>query len=116
MFGLSTLYVKLISAGVIVAAALGLYLYVQHLKTEVRQLGEQVVLEQGKVVAAQQELVRATQAATELDLSLKAAEANRVSLVRTYDARLKALRGQKPPTECKDVIEWSIQNKGDLAW
>lgn len=113
---IASMYPRLIAAGVLVAGCLGAWFYVSHLKGKIENLETAIVLEQGKAQAAMQEVERVTQAKSALDLSLKEAEVNRQALVKSYSARLKALQGQKPPTECKDVIDWAIENRGDLAW
>ena len=90
--------------------------YVWYLRAANYNLTEQVKVEQAKFEQVRQDLLRVTEERSVLDSQLKEAEVLRGTLVKSYDARLKALRGQKPPVECKAVIDWAIENRSDLAW
>lgn len=48
--------------------------------------------------------------------ALKKSERERAARVAQLNAQIDTLRNQKPPKECKEAIDWSIEQKGDLAW
>jgi len=44
------------------------------------------------------------------------ANKERSAIIVEMTKTINTLSAQKPPTECKQAIEWAVQNKGDLAW
>ena len=113
---MSTLYIRLAGIAAIVLAVLGGYFYVSNLKSNLAEAQAQVLELQVKYKTSQEDLTKATEARDVLDKARQEADDLRSKVQRERDAALAKLRGQKPPTECKDVVQWSIDNKGDLSW
>lgn len=113
---MSTIYIRLVGIAAIVLAVLGGYFYVSNLKSNLAEAQAQVLELELKYKTSQQDLANATSAAEALDAARKTADELRTKVQRERDAALAKLRGQKPPTECKDAVQWSIDNKGDLSW
>jgi Na+-translocating ferredoxin:NAD+ oxidoreductase RnfD subunit len=111
-------YWKLIVAGLI-AVVIGVHLFMDgRVKNELEETKVALAAMTTEKIRVEQELLRATEDAKVLDSSLKAAEVSREALVKSYDARLRALKVQTPkiPTECPKVIEWAIEHSLELDW
>lgn len=111
-----SLYLKLGGAA-LVLAMLGWHLFGDHrTRTALDEARAQVVLLESKTAQLEESLKQVTIAKEQLDVAITAAEAQRQQVQAELQVTLKKLRSQKPPTECKAAIEWSIENKGDLQW
>lgn len=115
---MTSLQIKLVVMAVLLVA-LGLHLWQdQDVKADLEKATAELARVTALKVDLEQQLLRATEDAKVLNSSLKQAEVNRQALVKQYDARLKKLTGDvvKIPTDCKEAIEWSIENSSDFAW
>lgn len=102
--------------------ALALF-YVHSLRSQVADLTGQVQVLKSQKVELIRRIDQANQTLEDLKSSGETLEKQRQeALTKAEEARKKAeqqlviLRRQKPPTECKAAIDWSIQNAGDLKW
>ena len=116
MFSIPSLYLKLIGAA-IVLGALGLHLWSDNrVKKSLADVQTELIRVTEERRVLETELIALTKSKETLDIQLKIADEARAKIRADLDATLKKLRVKKPPTECKAAIEWSITNKGDLAW
>jgi len=113
---------KLISPSLIlsivfgITAVVGAYTYVGALKDQLTRKNSEIAELNFKLKRSQHDLVSAT-ADKQIIIEMLAKSAKERQVIQSnLSATIQRLQSQKPPTECKEAIEWAVENKNDLAW
>lgn len=117
MFGLPYGLIIKLGLAAVVAAIIGFhFLGDSNVKDELQQTKELLEESNLRYKDLQDQFLQATTASKVYADQATASDKARAKIEADLSAALSKLRGQKPPTQCKEAIEWSIQNKGDLKW
>lgn len=107
---------KLIVALLIAGAMLATGLYVRNLQSSLSTARNTISSLNEQLRTTKEKLIEVTEDKTELDERLQFAAKEQVRIQSNLRSTLAKLRQQKPPTECKDAIDWAVERKGDLDW
>jgi chromosome segregation ATPase len=112
----NTLYLRLAGLALIAALIGGTYWHISNLKADLKDKTEQVTVLQGKLQTSEENLKEVTVTRDNFQAQLTSAEQARKKVQSDLQVALLKLRSQKPPTECKAAIDWSVDMKDDLNW
>jgi uncharacterized protein HemX len=107
---------KLVGALVVVALVAGVVGYISLLQRANEDLTLKLQVAEQQVIQLSNTIRQITTAKQEIELRVEVANQQRATIRRQLAEVQKKLRQQVPPTECKEAIEWAVDNKGDLDW
>lgn len=113
---LNPLTVRLIPYALLGAALIGGYIYVLVLKTTIQSQEATINAARYEIAGLQLKIDEITRDKQALTDNLEKANSERKKVREELNRTLTKMRAQKPPSDCKEAIDWSVKNKGDLNW